>query len=213
MSIHPDTDEHVAQCGVCQLRLAHETGDVDLGRVWHAVAAEVWAREMSPVERFAGRVLRSPGLARALVTTPSLLLSWIIASVVLLAIGVLATAGSGEPVGCAAGAGTGWRGCRLCLRAGDRPGLRAEPDDGRLRPHGPAGAGAGSVWPERDHRPGGHPGGGAGGAVTFGWLLPMTAVAALGLAGATVSRSANVGVGVALAGWGMRRPGQRLRHP
>ena len=32
---------------------------------------------------------------------------------------------------------------------------------------------------------------------------PMTAVAALGLAGATIARSANTGVAVALAGWGM----------
>ena len=33
------------------------------------------------VERLAGRLLRSPGLARALVTTPSLLLGWLIATV------------------------------------------------------------------------------------------------------------------------------------
>jgi hypothetical protein len=42
---------------------------------------------------------------------------------------------------------------------------------------------------------------GAATAVTFGWLVPMTAVCALALAAATVARSANVGVAAGLAGW------------
>ena len=42
-------------------------------------------------------MLRSPGLARALVTTPSLVLSWILASVVVLAAGVIATASTDTP--------------------------------------------------------------------------------------------------------------------
>jgi hypothetical protein len=37
--------------------------------------------------------------------------------------------------------------------------------------------------------------------VTFGWLVPMTAVCALALAAATVTRSANVGVAAGAAGW------------
>jgi hypothetical protein len=37
--------------------------------------------------------------------------------------------------------------------------------------------------------------------VTFGWLIPMTAVCALALAAATVSRSPVVGVATGLAGW------------
>jgi hypothetical protein len=40
-------------------------------------------------------------------------------------------------------------------------------------------------------------------AVTFGWLVPMTAVRALALAVATVTRSANVGMVAGLAGWGI----------
>jgi hypothetical protein len=44
-------------------------------------------------------------------------------------------------------------------------------------------------------------GSGAAAAVTFGWLLPMTAVCALALAAATVARSANVGVAAGLGGW------------
>jgi hypothetical protein len=45
--------------------------DVDLGRVWLGVAAQVWRREPGWLERLAGRLLRSPSLARALLTTPS----------------------------------------------------------------------------------------------------------------------------------------------
>jgi hypothetical protein len=40
---------------------------------------------------------------------------------------------------------------------------------------------------------------GAAAAVTFGWLVPMTAVSALALAVATVARSANAGVAAGLA--------------
>jgi hypothetical protein len=42
---------------------------------------------------------------------------------------------------------------------------------------------------------------GTAAALTFGWLVPMTAVCALALAAATVTRSANVGVAAGLAGW------------
>src|SRR5207245_182766 len=49
-----------------------EPDDVDLSRVWAGVAAEVWRRHPGWLERTAARLLRSPGLARALLTTPSL---------------------------------------------------------------------------------------------------------------------------------------------
>jgi hypothetical protein len=42
---------------------------------------------------------------------------------------------------------------------------------------------------------------GAAAAVTFGWLVPMTAVCALALAAATLSQSANVGVAAGISGW------------
>ena len=42
---------------------------------------------------------------------------------------------------------------------------------------------------------------GAAAAVTFGWLVPMTAVCALALAAATVTRSPNVGVAAGATGW------------
>ncbi|HEY1487568.1 MAG TPA: hypothetical protein VGF84_15790, partial [Micromonosporaceae bacterium] len=37
--------------------------------------------------------------------------------------------------------------------------------------------------------------------VTFGWLVPMTAIAALALATATLGRSANVGLAAGLVAW------------
>ena len=49
------------------------------------------------MERIAGWALRSPGLARALVTTSSLLPGWIIASAIVLAAGAVATLGTGTP--------------------------------------------------------------------------------------------------------------------
>ena len=72
--------------------------DVDLSRVWISVAAQVWRRQPGWLERTAGRLLRSPGLARALLTTPSLLLPWLLTSIVVLAAGAAATTGSGQPV-------------------------------------------------------------------------------------------------------------------
>src|SRR6516165_11123411 len=72
--------------------------DVDLGRVWISVAAQVWRRQPGWLERTAGRLLRSPGLARALLTTPSLLLPWLIASIVVLTAGAAVTLNSGQPV-------------------------------------------------------------------------------------------------------------------
>src|SRR5919197_1104733 len=47
--------------------------------------------------QLAGRLLRSPGLARALVTTPSLLVGWVTATAVVLVAGMLATLGTGTP--------------------------------------------------------------------------------------------------------------------
>src|SRR4029077_9802389 len=67
---------------------------VDLGGVWLGVATQVWRRRPGRVERLAGRLLRSPGLARALVTTPSLLLGWVVAPGGVLVSGVLAARGT-----------------------------------------------------------------------------------------------------------------------
>ncbi|MGH3410720.1 MAG: hypothetical protein ACRDRJ_50730, partial [Streptosporangiaceae bacterium] len=39
--------------------------------------------------------------------------------------------------------------------------------------------------------------------ITFGWLIPMTALCGLALAVATVARSANTGVAAGVAGWAL----------
>jgi hypothetical protein len=175
--------------------------DVDLDRVWAGVAGEVWRRRPGLVERLAGRMLRSPGLARALVTTPSLLLGWVVATAVVLVAGVLATRGTGTPyvaflapavaaAGIAYAYGPGidpaWE-LSCSMAVSDRMVLlvRASAVFGLNAVLGLAASAASGVVT----------------AVTFGWLIPMTAVCALALAAATVARSANVGVAAGAAGW------------
>jgi hypothetical protein len=175
--------------------------EVDLGRVWLGVAAQVWRREPGRAERLARWLLRSPGLARALVTTPSLLLGWVIATAVVLGAGIAATWGTGTPfvpllapalaaAGIAYAYGPGidpaWELSRS-LAVSDRMVLlvRGLAVFGLNAALGLAACAAS----------------GAAAAVTFGWLLPMTAACALALAVATVAKSANAGVAAGLAGW------------
>jgi hypothetical protein len=177
--------------------------DVDLGRVWLGVAEQVWRRRPGPVERAAGRLLRSPGLARALVTTPSLLLGWVIATVAVLIAGAGIALGTGQPwvallapavaaAGIAYAYGPGidpaWE-LSQSMAVSDRMVLlvRALAVFGLNAALGMAASAAS----------------GAAAEVTFGWLVPMTAVCALALAAATVTRSANVGVAAGAAGWGI----------
>ena len=175
--------------------------DIDLNRVWLGVAAEVWRRRPGLAERLAARALRSPGLARALVTTPSLLLGWVIASSIVLAAGTFATLGTGTPY--------------VALFA---PAVAAA---GVAYAYGP---GIDRAWELSQSVAVSHrmvllaravvvftlnaalglaasAASGAAAAVTFGWLIPMTAVSALALAAATVTRSANAGVAAGLAAW------------
>jgi len=190
--------------------------DVDLGRVWISVAAQVWRRQPGWLERTVSRLLRSPGLARALLTTPSLLLPWLLTSVVVLAAGAAATLNSGQPVvallapAVAAAAiaysyGPGidpaWE-LSCSMAVSDRMvllvralavfavnavlGLAASAVAASVGV--PVGPGTGSAS-------------GAAAAVTFGWLIPMTAVCAFALAVATVTRSANAGAAAGVAAW------------
>ena len=164
-------------------------------------ATVVWRRQPGRVERVAGRLLRSPGLARALVTAPSLLLPWLIASAVVLAAGAAATLGTRQPwvgllapvvaaAGIAYAYGPGidpaWELSRsmavsdqmvLLVRA-----LGVFAVDAALGLAASAASGTAV-------------------GITFGWLVPMTAACALALAAATVARSANAGVAAGLAGW------------
>jgi hypothetical protein len=175
--------------------------DVDLDRVWTGVAARVWCRTPGRAERLARSLLRSPGLARALVVTPSLLLGWLIATCVVLITGIAATARTGtpyvallEPAVAAAGIayayGPGidpaWE-LSQSMAVSDRMVLlvRALAVFGLNAALGVIASAASGVAV----------------AVTFGWLVPMTAVCALALAAATLARSANVGVAAGMAGW------------
>jgi hypothetical protein len=175
--------------------------DVDLDRVWLGVAAQVWRRQPGPAERLAGRLLRSPGLARALVTTPSLLLGWVLASVAVLAVGAAATLTTGTPyvafVAPAAAAiaiafaygpaiDPAWE-LAQSMAVSDRMVLLVR----ALAVFG-LNAVLGLVASALS---------GTAAAVTFGWLVPMTAVCALALAAATVTRSAVAGVIAGLAAW------------
>jgi hypothetical protein len=176
-------------------------GDVDLGRVWTGVAAEVWRRHPGHLERAAGRLLRSPGLARALLTTPSLLLPWLISTVVVFSVGALVSLGPGQPliwlvapavaaVGIAFAYGPAidpaWELSSSCA-VSDRMVLLTRAVavfalNAALALLASAASGAAS-------------------ALTFGWLLPMTAVCALALAVAVAFRSAVVGSGAGVAAW------------
>ena len=166
-------------------------------------ATVTWRRQPGQVERAAGRLLRSPGLARALVTTPSLLLPWLIASAAVLAAGAAATLGTRQPwvgllapvvaaAGIAYAYGPGidpaWELSRsmavsdrlvLLVRA-----LAVFALDAALGLAASAASGAAV-------------------GITFGWLVPMTALCALALAVATVSRSAIAGVAACVAGWAL----------
>jgi len=176
-------------------------GDVDLDRVWLGVAAAVWQRRPGRLERLAGRLLRSPGLARALLTTPSLLVPWLIASVVVLAAGAAATLSTGKPLVALLAPAVAAAGIAYAYGPGIDPAFelsRSMAVGDRMvllvRALGvfAVDAALGLVASAAS---------GVAVGITFGWLVPMTAVSALALAAATLSRSANVGVAAGLAGW------------
>lgn len=176
-------------------------GEIDLGRVWTAVAAEVWRRPSGRIERVAAWLLRSPGLARALVTTPSLLLPWLISTAVVFGAGALVRLGPGQPavwlvapavaaIGIAFAYGPGidpaWELSSSCAIS-DRVVLLT-----RAVAVFALDAVLGLVASAAS---------GAAAALTFGWLLPMTAASALALAVAVAARSAVVGAGAGVAAW------------
>jgi hypothetical protein len=187
---------------------------IDLDRVWTGVAAEVWRRRPGPAERTAGRLLRSPGLARALLTTPSLLLPWLISTAVIFFVGSMITLAGGQPLAWVLAPGVAAVGIAYAYGPGVDPawelacsmpvsdrmvllvravcvfavnavlGLAFSALSYWVAPHGAAGHAAATAT-----------------AVTFAWLLPMTAICALTLAVAVATRSANVGAAAGVAAW------------
>jgi len=162
-----------------------------------------WARPPGVAERLAGRLLRSPGLARALVTTPSLLMPWLIASVAVLAAGAAATVGTGKPMVALLAPAVAAAGIAYAYGPGIDPAWElsrsmAVSDRMVLLVRALAvfalDAGLGLAASSASARAVG---------ITFGWLVPMTALCCLTLAVATVTRSANTGVGAGLSGWAL----------
>jgi len=135
------------------------------------------------------------------VTTPSLLLGWVLATVVILLAGIGFTLGTGTPWVALLAPGVAAAGIAYAYGPGIDPAwelsqsmavsdrmvllVRALAVFGLNAALGLAASAAS----------------GAAAAVTFGWLVPMTAVCALALAVATVTRSPNVGVAAGSAGW------------
>ena len=180
--------------------------DVDLGRVWISVAAQVWRRQPGWLERTAGRLLRSPGLARALLTTPSLLLPWLLTSIVVLAAGAAATTGSGQPVVALLAPAMAAAAIAYSYGPGMDPAWElscsmAVSDRMVLLVRALAVFAVNAVLGLAASAVSAFSASGAAAAVTFGWLIPMTAVCAFALAVATVARSANAGAAAGVAGW------------
>ena len=176
-------------------------GGVDLGRVWTGVAAEIWRRHPGLIERAAARLLRSPGLARALITTPSLLLPWLISTVVVFGVGALVNLGPGESLVWLIAPAVAAVGIAFAYGPGIDPAWElssscAVPDRMVLLTRAVAvfalNAALGLLASVAS---------GAAAALTFGWLIPMTAVCALALAVAVATRSAGVGAAAGVAAW------------
>lgn len=183
--------------------MTNDEHDIDLERVWTGVTATIWARKLGPVERLARRAFGSPGLARALVATPSLALSWILASAAVLLVGVLATETSFN--------GTPWFAlvapalAAIAIAHAYGPGIdpafeltqsTVVSDRMILLARGTSVFAINALMtliasrflPETS-------------VLVWEWLFPMAAVATLALAVATFTHSANTGVGAAIAIW------------
>jgi hypothetical protein len=174
---------------------------VDLDRVWTGVAAEVWRRHPGRIERTAARVLRSPGLARALLITPSLLLPWLISTVVVFGAGALVSLGPGQSIVWLIAPAMSAVGIAFAYGPGIDPAWElssscAVPDRMVLLTRVVAVFAVNAVLGLLASAASD-----AVAALTFGWLVPMTAVSALALAVAVAARSAMVGAGAGVAAW------------
>jgi hypothetical protein len=210
MHDHASDPARGLDCTACRRDLETTPIDVDLSGIWTGVMSQVWAGRPGRTELVARRVLRSAGLARALVTTPSLLLSWLVASVVVLAAGVVVSLSIDTPLIPLLAPGLAGAGIAYAYGPGTDPAYeiaRTMPISDRMvllvRALAVFGLNAllGIVASVAAPMAGG---------VALAWLVPMTAVSALALAAATVSGSANVGVTLGLAGWCIAVLGGRI---
>jgi hypothetical protein len=199
--LHPHDDEHIASCSDCQTWHSMAAPDVDLERVWSGVAGEIWAGPLSGHERLLGRLLASPGLARALLTTPSLVTSWLLATIAVLATGIFFTHSTGEPWVALLAPAVAGTGIAYAYGPGVDPAFelsQSMPVSDRVvllvRSFAVFGLNA-LLGLAASFLASGLT------ALTVTWLIPMTTVCALGLAASTLSRSANTGVVAALGCW------------
>lgn len=173
----------------------------DLDRVWIGVAAQVWHRPPGRTERALAALLRSPGLARALLTTPSLLLPWLVASIAVLASAALAELATGTPVVPLLAPALAAAGIAYAYGPGVDPAYeltQSMPVNDRmvLMVRFPAVFGTNALLGLIASAASAH-----AASITFGWLIPMAAVSTFALAVATVSRSPTAGVAAGLGGW------------
>jgi hypothetical protein len=185
----------------------NDPDDIDLNRVWVNVAAEVWRRHPGRAERTAARLLRSPGLARALLTTPSLLLPWLIASAIVLAVGALTQVGAGQPLVWLIAPAVAAVGIAYSYGPGLDPAWELScsmPVSDRLvlltRAVAVFGVNAALGLIASAATLGTHVSTGTA-QLTVAWLLPMTAACALALAVAVAVRSAIAGAGAGAGAW------------
>jgi len=200
---HPDDPKHIASCLICQANARQEAGElgINLYRVWSGIAADVWSPEVGRLESWSRKLLRSPGLARALVTTPSLFLSWIGASAFVVLIGIIATRSSGTPwahilAPIVAAAGIAYAYGPAIDPAFELSRSMAISDRMILIVRALAVFGLNTAFGMVASLLAS-----AATGLTLSWLAPMTAVAALALAVASITQSPAIGVTVAIAVW------------
>lgn len=207
---HPQDEHHIAGCACCQAQFALEGLAVDLQKVWRAVATEVWSRPVSLAERLLGCLVRSPGLARALLTTPSLLPSWLLATALVLAVGVLFTYTTGQPWVALLAPALAGAGIAYAYGPGIDPAFelaQSMPVSHRavllaraftvFALNALLGLAASLFAGELS-------------LLTVSWLIPMSAVSALALTISILSHSANTGVFAAFSGWALIVLGGRV---
>lgn len=201
MTHHIDDDHHIARCAICQARFSTGVPVVDFARVWARIVVGIHARPIGWVERVAARLLRSPGLARALVMTPSLVLAWTLASAAVLGLGVVLSYTSGTPWVALLAPALAGIAIAYVYGPGTDPAFelcQTTPISDRMillvRSLAVFGlnAGLGLI---------GIVCGAPSAGITLTWLVPMTAVSALALAVAALARSPQAGVAVALGSW------------
>ncbi len=72
--------------------------DIDLDHVWQGIRGEIWGKPLSPMERITRKLVGSAAIARVMMTSPFMYLAWITASVIAIALGLLLTVTSGQPL-------------------------------------------------------------------------------------------------------------------